>query len=516
MKELLELLGNYLRGMWQRRWIGLAAAWLVGIIAVSVVMRIPERYEASARVYVDTDTLLKPLLSGLAIQPNLDQQVQLISRTLLSRPNLEKLVRQSDLDLGVRTAASREELIDTVAKNIRLEGQRANNLYTIRYRDPDPERARRVVRALLTIFVESSLGNKQKDTQTAFTFVDEQIKRYEDALRAAETRLKDFKIKYMGVTGHGRDYFTRLSEVRSQIDAARLELQSNEQARDAYQRELAGESPTLIPQAASTESADVAVPEFDVRIAALRKDLDDLLRRFTEAHPDVQSTRRRLQQLEEDRAKVVAERKKTAAPRTMVPLDRSPVYEQLRLSLAQSEANVAASRAKLAGFEKQYEALRAQAQLVPQVEQEYAELNRDYDVQKKVYESLLARRDAANMGKEVQDTGVAQFRVIDPPRALPDPVPPTRVMLVALACAAALGAGLVMSFVASQVWPTFHAPRALREISKRPFLGMVSMLPDPATLRLRRRQAFLFAGGLSSLLLTMTAVVAAVLFTRIV
>ena len=90
MQEILQLLLSYLRGMWHRRWIGLAAAWLAAIVGIAVVYRIPEKYEASARVYVDTESLLSPLLAGLAIQPNMDQRVALISRTLISRPNVEK------------------------------------------------------------------------------------------------------------------------------------------------------------------------------------------------------------------------------------------------------------------------------------------------------------------------------------------------------------------------------------------------------------------------------------------
>ena len=70
------------------------------IVGMAVVYRIPEKYEASARVYVDTQSLLRPVMAGLAIQPNLDQQVALISRTLISRPNVEKLVRMADLDLA--------------------------------------------------------------------------------------------------------------------------------------------------------------------------------------------------------------------------------------------------------------------------------------------------------------------------------------------------------------------------------------------------------------------------------
>jgi len=72
MQEVIQQLLSLLRGIWHRRWIGLAVAWLVAVIGIAVVYRIPERYEASARVYVDTESLLRPLLAGLAIQPNLD------------------------------------------------------------------------------------------------------------------------------------------------------------------------------------------------------------------------------------------------------------------------------------------------------------------------------------------------------------------------------------------------------------------------------------------------------------
>src|SRR6476469_6640715 len=99
MQELLQQVVALARGVWHRRWIGLGVAWLAALIGIAVVYRIPEKYEASARVFVDTESLLRPLLAGLAIQPNLDQQVSLMSRTLISRPNVDKLVRLADLDL---------------------------------------------------------------------------------------------------------------------------------------------------------------------------------------------------------------------------------------------------------------------------------------------------------------------------------------------------------------------------------------------------------------------------------
>jgi polysaccharide chain length determinant protein (PEP-CTERM system associated) len=516
MNELLQQVLGYLRGIWHRRWYGLAAAWLAAIIGVCVVYRIPNKYEASARVYVDTESLLRPLLGALAIQPNVDQQVGLISRTLLSRPNVEKLVRMADLDLDVKTRTAHDELVDSVTGSVRLDGNASTNLYVLSYRDTQPERARKIVQSLLTIFVESSLGDKRQDSRTAVKFIDAQVKRYDETLRIAENRLKEFKLKYMGVSGQG-DYFGRLGAVQTAIESARLEMQAAEQSRDAYKRELAGETPTFMPEAADARSPE-AVPEIDNRIAALKAEVDDLLRKFTALHPDVVAARRLIDQLEGQRT-VELEARRKADPgvtrqRVTAP-ERNPMYQQLKFSLAEAEASVASARAKLVGYEEQYRQLKAKAQLLPEIEAEATALNRDYEVQKRTYEGLLSRREAGNMGIDVQDAGGAQFRVIDPPRVTPEPVAPNRLGLLGMVFVGSVLAGLFISFLVSQVMPIFHDARTLRAVSNRPILGMVSMLPSESLARSTRRRLYMFVAGLGSLFAAFLGVFAiAVLFTR--
>lgn len=510
MDDLIQQALTILRGMWHRRWIGLAAAWIVAIVGVTVALRIPDRYEANARVYVDTQTLLRPLMEGLSIQPNIDQQVVLLSRTLISRPNVEKVVRMADLDLSSSSPEARDALIDSVSNRLRL-GAGVGNIYTISYRDTSPDQARKVVQSLLTIFVESSLGDKRQDTRASVRFVDEQIKQYEQTLRDAEDRLKNFRLKYLGVAGQGGpDYFGRLGKIATDIDDAKRELRAAEESRDAYKRELAGETPVLLPET-STAPTNIAVPQIDSRLATLRAELDTLTRRFTDEHPDVIATRRNIESLETQRREEVASMRRAAATANspaVSGVDRNPVFQQLKVSLAETEANVASLRAKLASYEAQYAQLKAAARLVPQVEAEYTQLNRDYEIQKRVYETLLARKQSATIGEGVQDFGGTQFRVIDPPRVGPDPVPPTRKTALGLAFAVALGAGVVAAFLASQILATFHDARSLREVTKRPILGMVTMLQTEALSRLRRRRNILFAGGMGGLLASFAAVFA--------
>jgi len=517
MDELIEHLMRRLRGMWRRRWIGLGVAWIVAIIGVVVVYRIPERYEASARVYVDTQSLLRPLLAGLAIQPNLDEQVALISRTLVSRPNVEKLVRMADLDLGVASGPANDDLIDSVMKSVKLTGDAKSNLYVISYRDSNPAQARKVVQSLLSIFMESSLGDKRQDTRAAVKFVDEQLRQYEASLKRSEDRLKNFRLKYLGVAGQGSnaDYFDRLSKMSQDIENARLELRAAEESRDSYRRDLAGEAPVLQPERAPPPGS-VTVPDIDARIASQKKRLDDLLQRYTDDHPDVVGTKRVIADLEAQRTKEVAELQKRAAADAAnappVAAQESPVYQQMKVSLANAEANVASLRAKLSSYERQYAVLKSSARLVPEVEAELAQLNRDYEVQRKTYETLLARRESAAIGEGVQDAGGTVFRVIDPPRVSSTPVPPSRMMLLAIAVLTAIAAGLLASFAANEAMPMFQDARALRDATQRPVLGMVTMLQSSVASRKRRVEALLFAGGVSCLAVSFAAVFALVLF----
>ena len=285
MQDLYQQIIGFLRGMWHRRWIGLGVAWAVAIIAVAVVSRIPEKYEASARVYVDTESLLRPLLAGLAIQPNLDQQVSLMSRTLISRPNVEKLVRMADLDLGTRTNAEREELVDQITKSIQLGGNVAANLYVISYRDSDPNKAKKVVQSLLQIFVESSLGDKRQDTQTAVKFLDDQIKSYEKNLRGHGEQDQGIQDQVHGHRGEAAGLFcagdpAQHGDRPGPPGPARAPSRRAIRTRRSWQATNPYTAPDL-----SESTATEAVPEIDNRIAALKGDLDYLLRKYTERAP---------------------------------------------------------------------------------------------------------------------------------------------------------------------------------------------------------------------------------------
>ena len=499
MDEILRQAILVLKGMWRHRWLGLFSAWIVAAIAVAVVFRIPDRYEASARVFVDTQSILKPLMSGLAIEPNMDQQIMILSRTLISRPNIEKLIRMADLDLDVKSKAEMEGLIDDLSKKLTIRSTSRDNLYTLAYSDPQPERARRVVQSLVSIFVESSLGNKRRDSDSAKKFIDDQVLVYQKKLEDAENRLKEFKLRNLSVqTGDGKDYFRRLNDVGAELERARLELRETENSRDALKRQMAGEAPLLVSDAPG--AAGGLVPEIDGRIDALKRNLDGLLQRYTEQHPDVIGTRRMITELEEQRLQEIAARRKLGASGVSAAASTNPVYQKLKVSLAENEAAVASLRTRVTEYQNRYEQLKSAMKMVPQLEAELVQLNRDYDIHKKNYESLVARRESATISGEMDaSTAVVDFRLIDPPRVGAKPVSPNRLLLVPMTLLLALGAGFLSPFVVSQVRPVFFDARALREMAGLPLLGIVTKKVSDADMVRNKRGFRLFIAGVLAL-----------------
>src|SRR3954465_5955487 len=189
----------YTRQLWRYKWLAVGVAWLVCVIGWPVVSMIPPKYEASARVYVNADQYLTPLLHGLATEIDPRRQVEYLQRTLLSRPNLEQVIHLSNLDIspyGKITEKQREEKLLQIAKDLTLTSQ-GPNLVKITYQNSNPTVAKDVVQGLLTVFAENTTSGNRREMENAKRFLDQQIEIYAVQIRAAEQRRAEFREKYV-------------------------------------------------------------------------------------------------------------------------------------------------------------------------------------------------------------------------------------------------------------------------------------------------------------------------------
>jgi polysaccharide chain length determinant protein (PEP-CTERM system associated) len=508
MAELTALLTNFLKAIWKYRWYAVVISWIVAIVGWVAVSRLPDEYQASARVYVDTQSILQPLLAGMTTVPNLDQQVAFMRRTLISRPNVERLMRMVDLDIKAGTAKQTEKIVDDLMAQISIAGTERDDIYTIAYKNSNAKLGKDVVQSLLTIFVEGSFGGKKQDSEKAVQFIDDQIKQYEEKLVFAENALKEFKIKHLGMLPRqGGDFTANMSQLEDQLNAARLELTEAEQARNAIKRQIAGEEPA--PLTAPTASA-IANPELDGRISALNKNIDALRMQYTDAHPDIVSAKRLIAQLEARKLEEAAKNTRTNDPGA----NYSPMLQQMNVALSVEEARVASLKARVAEYGNRAARLRSQSTNAPEVEAQLAQLNRDYQINKDNYEKLVGRREAAKLSGELSSaTDVLTFRVIDPPTVPSNPAGPNRPRLFSLVFIGALLAGLGSALLMSQIRPTFMTQSALREVTGVAILGSISMNWTTEQQVRRKKRAYAFGASVVVLFGAYGAVMAA-LFIR--
>ena len=508
MHELFGQILAYVRGTWRYRWIILLVAWPVAIAGWAYVTQLPNQYQASAQVHVDTDTMLRPLMSGLAVEPNINQRVSMMTRTLLTRPNLEQVARATDMHLDVADELEMDALISRLRRDISIQGAgRGENLYTLSFTSGSPRQAYDVVQATLNLFVEGALGDARADTDLTQRFLDQQIRDYERRLEAAERRLADFRRENVGLLpGDRGDYYQRLQQAQAELQETRLQVREAENRRNEIRRQLAGEEPTFgIMGGAASRSVN---PALETRIQNTQTRLDELTLTYTERHPNIISLQRILEDLERQRDEELA------ALSEMyqfdgAQLEMNPVYQQMRISLSNAQVEASSLRVRLQEQEARVAELQRLVDTVPQVEAELQRLDRDYAVNQENYMALLKRRETAAMSQSIEARGEqVQFRVVEPARVPLAPTAPNRPLLFAGVLLLGFGGGTGLAFVFSQLRPVFDNRRQLNSVTGFPVLGTVALNRSGGQRHRARVEMLAFFAVLALLLLAFFLVVA--------
>ena len=502
MDQLRVLLRRYLAAAWRYRWATVACAWAVCGIGWVGSTFVPNQYEASARLYVDADAVLTPLLKGLAVDNQVTSQLDVLQRTLLSRPNLEKLVSNTDLDLLIASPSDLEALVLALGNQIRIIPQ-TRNLFTISYRNPSPKLSFDVVQTILTTFIESKTGNNRSEMQNAMLFIEQQLAQYERQLRDAEKRRAEFRTKYLDLLPGEGSGASGLDGAQIQVRNLQGALADELSRRELLKGELAAIPPLLVtetdqlqgpggpttnPAAAAAAAAAAArnTPERAKLQEALGL-LDQMRLQYTDNHPDVVALRKRIDLLRRDVASAdagVAQAVPTdpadlASPAQGNTRSRSqpnPVYEKIKVSLVDSESRATSLQRQLADTIKERDRLLEIARGAPGLQAEFTNLNRDYDVLRRSFEELLSRREAMRIASAAEaDADKIKIQIVDPPQVPQNPVAPKRLLMVTGILGAGLGIGFALAILLAQFDQSFHTVDELRDLGL-PVAGSISLI----------------------------------------
>lgn len=465
MYDIFSQLMTILRGMWRFRWYALLATWAVSLLGWTYVMNMENRYESSARVYVDTQGVLKPLLQGLAVESDVESRINMMTRVMLSRPNLEEVIRETDMDIRAETPEQLESMVENLQQRIRIDipsTKKKDGLYLIRYEDRDPEMAQDVVQTLLNSLVEGTLGSSREDSIGAQRFLRSQISEYESRLTEAEQRLAAFKKDNAGLIPTERgNYYDRMRRSKERLEQVNAEFNQAVNKRNELAR--------LIDQ----ERVGFQRAELEKRIAVKHQELSDLRLTYTSEHPDVQAAREAIRNLKAQLKRVA---NSTSASVSEESLALNPIYQNLKIALSEMDVQVASLRAQLDGTQQEIVRLDGLVDTIPEVEADLVKLNRDYNVTQEQYEALLARLESAKISENAEESNDdIKFRVIDPPNRPLLPSSPDRPLYISIILFAGIGIGLGLAFLLNELKPVIASVEDLSKFSGLPVLGAVSI-----------------------------------------
>ncbi|MGH7119422.1 MAG: XrtA system polysaccharide chain length determinant [Acetobacteraceae bacterium] len=496
MDEIVVLLHRYVLGAWRRRWIALLAAWLICLAGWAAVMALPPRYEAGAEVYVAADPVLTPLLHGLAIGGGIESEVELLRRTLLSRPNLETLIAKADLLSASDSVAAREALVKKLSDTIRIVPE-TDSLFTIAYSNRDPKRAYTVVQTLLGIFIERANGSNQSDLANAEHFLNSQLALYRNKLRDMEKQRAAFLSKYLQLLPGAGGSVSQFDMAGAQVRQLEGKLQDTEARKAMLESELQKTPPMLV----SSQAAGGGAPT-DAALVAAEQHLTELRQRFTEAYPGVIAA----EQLVKALAAQAAGKGSAGMPvaQKSVP---NPVYDQLKLQLIDADTAVFSLTRELKAATAERDRLAALARGEPGLQAAFINLDRNYEVLRTQYQDLLVRKQSMQITTAANiDANRIQLKVVNPPQLPRVPVAPPRILLLAAVLLIGFGGGAGIALLLAQLDTCCYTLQDLRGIGV-PVAGGISLRPTQKEKR-HFLPAIAFGAGVLLLAVVFVGVVA--------
>ena len=521
MQEIIQQVLDYLKGIWiQRRYL-MIATWLICPIGWVFVSQLDDIYESEAIVFADTQSILGPLLKGITIETNTEAQIQLMVKTLLSRTNLERITRMTDFDVRVTNDIEYEELIDNLKEDITIKktGGNRQNIFKITFQDKDPEMARDVVQAVLTVFIETTIGDNRSDSDSAQKFLTTQINDYETRLSAAESRLTNFKQKYNDVLPNQYGgYYQKLTLAKDQLKAIELGLLETQTQLDTARAQLPTEQETSNDNQNNIKDNNSIETTFDERISELETNLDSLLVRYTNKHPDVKEVKSRLAHLNKQRKNEIKKYLNAAKDdSSSFASNQSPVIQGILIQINQLENQVASFTVRADNYRKEVADLESKIHILPEIEAELVALNRGYEITKEKYEDLLSRRETAQLAKQADDSNSKiKFNVIEPPRAPSEPAGPKRILFLIAVTIFGFGAGIGLSMLVSQINPVVTSGNQISRLTGIPIFGAVSAAEHLGLQKWHKKKTLIFLISNGILLIMLLCFIAYALFPEII
>jgi polysaccharide chain length determinant protein (PEP-CTERM system associated) len=434
----------------RRRWQFLVPFFCGWALVWGASWLIPSTYRSGTLILVE-----QPAVPEKYVVSNIDSDIQnqlnSITQQILSRTRLIRIIDSLGLYTQERKHASPDDLVGKMSKDIDIELVRSDDrklsAFNIYYANRDPKMAQAATAELANLFITENLEQRQERSENTTKFLEDQLDQARAKLAAQEAKLRVFKDQHLGeLPTQTQSNLQILTGLQNQVQANEDSL-NHAQQQNAYLESLINQYRALDSGSKPAEGGPVGLAEIDKELDQLKAQLADLTSHYTDKHPDVRKTREQIARTEQMRERIVADMNNRSntpspAPTAAKPLDpkSAPVLE-LEGQLKANRLEIANREAEIKNEQSKIEQYQARLNMAPVMEQQFADVTRDYDQSKTDYESLLAKKNQSAMSTDLEKTQQGQhFRMLDPPNLPVRPYKPNRLML----CGAGLAVGLVL------------------------------------------------------------------------
>ncbi|GLS24476.1 hypothetical protein [Marinibactrum halimedae] len=401
IRYLLELLKSAFEELSNYKYAGTAIFIAVTFVLCFLGSVWPQTYTTTALIQADRKNIIEPLLPGRVAMTEVPP-VSIVIETLYS-PRI--LIRAAE-EIGLINDESSDREMD-IAKNrigAALEHKIVDdNLLRLTVTSDSPEKSYDTLTKVLEVFNEDASKQKQDESKNAFDFISTQVNKYKIQLEEAETKLSDYKINNMVGTELGVQ--NRISELRIELESLEISVEENEAKAASIRSQLVNES---VFQEARSKLATLNTQKVEIQ-----NNLQTLQLSFQDDYPDVVSAKSQLAAVQYE---IDYLRDLYPELPSDISSDEITLFDELRGTLSDIEIENKSLKRRRTAIEALLKKENERAEKITQDQAKLAELTRDYDKTKQIYEELLQRRENASLSMTIDKEGQGMsYRVREAP-----------------------------------------------------------------------------------------------------
>ncbi|MGA2003101.1 MAG: XrtA system polysaccharide chain length determinant [Terriglobales bacterium] len=485
----------------RRRWQFLVPFFCGWLLVWGASWVIPSTYRSGTLILVEQPSVPEKYVVS-NIDSDIQHQLDSITQQILSRTRLLRIIDNLGLYAQDRKHKSPDDLVEAMRKDIEIElshgDDRKLSAFNIYYTNRDPKMAQAATSELANLFITENLEQRQERSENTTKFLQDQLDQARAKLEAQEAKLRVFKDQHLGeLPTQTQSNLQILTGLQNQLQTNQDSLNRAKQ-QNTYLESLINQYRAVNSSSKNGETGPAGLAEIDKDLDQLKSQLADLTAHYTDKHPDVRKTREQIARLEKTRERVLADMNNPANSPTSTPVapasldPKSAPMLELESQLKANRLEISNREAEIKDEQSKVNQYQARLSMAPVMEQQYADITRDYDQSKTDYESLLAKKNQSEMSTDLEKTQQAEhFRMLDPPDLPGKPYKPNRLML----CGAGLAVGLVLgggfAFGSEKLSGKIYTEREIKKLVPFDVIGEIPAIESPEEQLSNRRGAWL-------------------------